>query len=74
MLDMCNAPWDVDQVESLNAYQHCGYAHPFTGEYNVDGERFVLIATRDGWVEQESGPIVQTWAHPRMANWGWKHP
>jgi hypothetical protein len=56
---MIEAPWTEDQVESLNGFQTCGFVHPFTGSQGPDGERFVLIATLDGWVEREGGPIVQ---------------
>ena len=68
-----NAPWTVDQVASLNAYQDCGFCHPFTGAHGV-----VLVATRDGWVEPTepgepaSERIVQSWAHVFMADWSWR--
>ncbi len=65
------APWTDDQVKSLNAYQNAGYLHPFTfgsGEKQVD-----LIATKEGWVAQVDGPVVQTWAHEFMADWSWRY-
>ena len=66
------APWNDDQVASLNAYQAAGYVHPFT---HGDGEQQVdLIATRDGWVAEEGGPVVQTWAHEFMTDWSWRMP
>lgn len=69
----CEAPWTDDQVASLNGYQKCRYVHPFTGDRPDDGgERPDLIATREGWVEYEGGPIYQRWAHDFMANWAWK--
>lgn len=67
MEDKSDAPWTADQVASLNAYQECGYAHPFTSGSGGD-----LIATPEGWVEQAGGPIVQTWAHPWMVDWRWR--
>lgn len=65
---MIIAPFSDDQVASLNAYQACGYAHPFTGA----DSGFDLIATREGWVEEPGGPVVQTWAHDFMGDWSWK--
>lgn len=68
---MISAPWTEDQVKSLNAYQRCGYCHPFTygdGPLQVD-----LIATTDGWVADAGGPVVQDWAHPFMADWSWRN-
>lgn len=70
--DLCHAPWTEDQIASLNGYQECGMVHPFTGERGPNGEETILIATRDGWVEKEGGPVVQTWAHPFMADGSWK--
>jgi hypothetical protein len=69
---MSNAPWTDDEVASLNGYQACGFAHPFTGRRGPNGEETILIATRDGWVEREGGPVVQTWAHSFMVDWSWK--
>ncbi len=66
------APWTDDQVASLNGYQASGVMHPFTGTRGPNGEETVLIATTDGWLEREGGPVVQTWAHPFMTNWDWK--
>lgn len=52
-------PWTPEQVDALNFYQKSGVFHPFTSEKTgVD-----LIATAEGWVEQEGGPVVQDWAH-----------
>lgn len=65
-----HAPWNDDQVASLNAYQESGVFHPFTcgsGEEQVD-----LTATHDGWIARKSGPVVQTWAHKWMADWSWR--
>lgn len=66
------APWTADQVSSLNGYQASRVMHPFTGARGPGGEETILIATPDGWVEREGGPIVQTWAHGFMADWSWK--
>lgn len=61
--DLLFAPWSAEQVRALNAYQDSGVFHPFTSE---NGKQ--LIATQQGWVEEEGGPVVQTWAHPFMAD------
>lgn len=58
-----HAPWSEEQVAALNFFQGSGVFHPFTSE---NGR--VLIATQNGWTEQENGPVVQTWAHSFMAN------
>lgn len=67
-----DAPWTDDQVASLNGYQTCGHMHPFTGTRGPNGEETVLIATKEGWIEKEGGPVVQRWAHPFMADWTWR--
>ena len=69
---LVDAPWDDDQVASLNGYQACGRMHPFTGSVGSGGERATLIATPEGWVEELGGPIVQTWAHNFMLDWSWR--
>lgn len=69
-LPRTDAPWTTDQVASLNAYQACGYMHPFT---HGDGDEQVdLVATTDGWVRKAGGRVVQGWAHEFMTNWSWK--
>ena len=67
MIDLVHAPWTSDQVASLNAYQECEFAHPFTGLTGA-----VLVASEGGWRETRDGPVVQTWCHPWMADWSWK--
>jgi hypothetical protein len=63
------APWSLDQVASLNAYQAAGYVHPFT---SLDGRD--LIATEKGWsLDGDPTKIVQDWAHVFMTNWNWKN-
>jgi len=67
-----DAPWSEEQVASLNAYQKAGVMHPFTGTRKPNGDETILIATPAGWVEEEGGPVVQTWAHDFMANGAWR--
>jgi hypothetical protein len=69
-----DAPWTDDQVASLNAYQESEKNHPFTGNRKPDGSETILIATPNGLVEEEGGPIVQTWAHSWAVNWEWQTP
>ena len=71
-MNQINAPWTPDQVASLNGYQNCGYCHPFTGTRKPNGDETILLATPEGWVEHEGGPVTQTWAYPFMADWTWK--
>ena len=67
MFEKSFAPFTDNEVESLNQFQNCGFMHPFTSENSE-----ILIATKDGWVEKEGGPVVQNWAHKWMTNWVWK--
>jgi hypothetical protein len=60
-------PWTEGQVQSLNAFQQTQKLHPFTGP-----NREILIATKDGWVIYENGPVRQNWAWDIMTNWEWK--
>lgn len=64
---MLEAPWTDEQVVALNHYQQNGPGHPFTGERHPDGSERILIATNSGWIGQEGGPVIQTWAWKFMA-------
>lgn len=72
MSEQVDTPWTDDQVASLNEYQGCDFTPSFTGTRGPNNEKTYLIATKDGWVEKQGGPIVQTWAHQFMADWTWK--
>lgn len=63
------APWTEEQVASLREIQAWPFVHPFTGT-NRRGEKVVLIPTKDGWIAEPGGPIVQTWAHESMLRFG----
>lgn len=68
-----SSPWTEDQVASLNGYQQCDLYHPFTGQNRQpNSDETILIATPEGWVEFDGGPVVQTWAHEFMLDWSWK--
>lgn len=68
------APFTVDQVEHLNAFQRDGVMHPFTcpqrEEFVPDHPTgSVLLATIAGWVCPTEGcHYTQDWAHNFMAN------
>ena len=64
--DSVVAPWTDEQVANLNAFQNGGW-HPFTGE-NSAGEIVDLIATKQGWVADPGGEVVQLWANSFMAD------
>jgi len=66
-LDRAEAPWNDEQVASLNAYQAADFVHPFTSPQGAS-----LRATAAGWVEHDGGPVVQKWAHSFMADWSWR--
>ena len=77
MSDICKAPWNESQVESLNAFQHCGRCHPFTcGQRDPNGEHHVLRATSTGWgcpkCAAAGKEYTQDWCHRRMADWSWQ--
>jgi hypothetical protein len=72
------APWTAEQVAKLNAWQSCGWVHPFTcgcGDradlmHRAYAERHggdlgQLIATADGWLCPVCG-YRQDWAHDFM--------
>lgn len=60
---MKRAPWTPEEVSNLNAWQAASEVHPFTG---VSGD--ALVATPEGWVLREGGPVVQDWAHSFMCD------
>lgn len=70
LVDKVDAPWDDDQVRSLNEYQMSGLFHEYTGPTGK-----VLVAGPSGWHEPdqaEGAPPVQTWAHRWTTDWTWK--
>lgn len=69
-----HAPWDDDQVGSLNAYQVSGVFHPFTGNNDLlpVGQDDVLVATTEGWRSDADPSYKQTWAWEWMADWSWQ--
>lgn len=63
---MSGAPWTDIEVENLRCWQEAGSVHEFTGD---NGE--TLIPTKDGWVSEVGGPVVQNWAHYGMVDGSW---
>jgi hypothetical protein len=74
------APWDDATVAALNRWQAAGFVHPFTcgGERSDavhryyalaqgQGDRGILVATRDGWV-CPACDYRQDWAHDFMVS------
>jgi len=77
MSQILEAPWNDEQVMSLNTYQTGGRGHLFTcGEREADGQAHVLQATREGWYcptcRSKGKAYVQTWCHDFMADWSWE--
>jgi len=62
------SPFTQDEVNSINAFQKCGYWHPFTCG---DGCKSSLVATPNGLECVECNMYRQNWVHDFMANWGW---
>jgi len=66
------APFNEDQVASLNAYQVSGLMHPFTCGGNCHAIR--LIAALDGWrCASQRCDYRQDWAHEWMTDWSWQN-
>lgn len=63
------APWNINQIKALNAYQRLGTCHPFTCG-DCGGE---LVAVESGWlcVAMHCCNYRQDWAHAFMADWAW---
>jgi hypothetical protein len=66
MSEQVNAPWNDDQVASLNAFQQADVFHPFTCTC-----RETLVATKEGWTCPKC-PYRQNWAHACMTDWSWQ--
>jgi hypothetical protein len=62
-----HAPWDDDQVASLNGFQSAGWVHPFT----CTKGSHTLVATPKGWICPHD-TYTQDWAHDFMADWSWR--
>lgn len=69
---MIKAPWTIDQVHALNAYQRLGYVHEFTCAESHDGRDRILRATSGGW-KCPTCDYTQDWAHEWMADKS-RHP
>jgi rubredoxin len=77
MSEIIKAPWNPDQVQSLNEYQGACSFHPFTcGEHDPDSAEHPLEATPDGWFcpkcKANGKSYSQNWCHFFMADWSWK--
>lgn len=69
---LVRAPFDADQVTSLNGYQADGSFHEFTcGNDGCPAEQAVLVAAEDGW-RCPSCSYAQDWAAPWMADGSWR--
>jgi hypothetical protein len=73
-MDKVVAPFTLDQVASLNAYQVAGVMHPFTCGGHTHGHGGIrLIAAEDGWrCASDDCNYRQDWAHSFMADWSWR--
>lgn len=66
-LDRVTAPWDWQEVATLNAYQFSAAFHPFTCANSSSHGGGRLHATPDGW-ECPDCDYRQSWAHAFMAD------
>lgn len=73
------APWTLEQVQSLSAYQQAGFMHPFTCPDRGDGDHRwdlycdigVLVPKLAGWYCNDC-EYEQTWAWQWMADGSWR--
>jgi len=73
-MEKTSAPWDDEQIRSLNTYQQSGVWHPFTcgTGHHEDGE-VLLVASPSGWMcERDDCDYEQYWAWAWMADWSWR--
>lgn len=59
--DVTYAPWTEAQVKAINEFQ----SQEFRDPYASMGIK-VWIATPEGFVEEEGGPVVQDWVHTEI--------
>lgn len=73
MTEFSYAPWNGDEVWSLNEFQRSGVFHPFTCPNRDAGHmpEGHLAATMAGWV-CPSCAYRQDWAHAWMADGSWR--
>jgi hypothetical protein len=67
-------PWEPEQVEQLNRYQHTANVHPYTcGKRDAHPwNEGVLVAEPGGWVcPVETCDYAQNWAHDFSADRAW---
>ena len=70
-IELINAPFTPDQVNTLNAYQDLGITHPYTCALRSQhpGEEGILIATTKGWkCPEDKCEYTQDWALESTAN------
>ena len=68
---VARAPFTVEQVDSLNAFQASNVFHPFTHSRDEDGNEEVLVAQEDGWHCPNHPEYEQDWAWDWMADGSW---
>lgn len=72
MSDKVYAPFDEEQVKSINSFQREGMMHPFTcGSISEHDGEDILIAFVDG-LYCPMCDYTQDWVHDFMANGTWK--
>lgn len=65
------APFEPEQVESINGFQEAGLMHPFTCPCDHHDES-VLVATVDAMVcPDDDCEYRQSWVHDFMADGSW---
>lgn len=67
-ISKCEAPWNAQQVASLNLCQHIDHLHPYTcGDCGTK-----LVAVAEGWIcPSKQCCYHQSWAHADDADGKW---
>lgn len=67
-MNQIKAPFEVDQVTSINDYQHSCYFHELT--CGNDSNHQLLVADQEG-LKCPDCDYTQDWVHDWIADWSW---
>lgn len=67
-LEVTHTPFDDSQIRSINEFQKCEFAHPFTCGFCGN----TLVATATNMTCPYCNSWFQPWVYSFMADWTWK--